>query len=159
MDSTQPGPFQKYLFSGACYVQLGKCYQLLDQFFDKGESATSISELQSELGELWLTYLRQHPSFVLVEYIQKENFTDKDNLGSLISFYEAIQKMGVGIADQFINSISQSNLQDLDVPGFFKLWARACESGYEQLIRSDECAEAIGFFANTLLRPDIEMPS
>ena len=144
-------------------MQLGKCYQLLDQFLnqlpDQVESESARKELQNELANLWHTYLRQHPSFVLVEYAQKENYGGQEYLDNLSAFYEAVQNMGIEIASTFLNSISESNLQELDVPGFFKLWANACESGYDKLVRSDECAKAIGFFANSLMVSDLNTSS
>ena len=151
-EPTDPGPFQKYLFSGACYVQIGQCYALVKQAAKQGNVADQ-AQLRSNLKDIWHSYVGQQ--FGTLSSLDN-NFETSDWLNqsrqSVMEFNREIERLGSEAIENLLHSLQELDADRLDLQQFFLAWAGSCDQAYNTLVKSDVFAKTIGNVVNTALR-------
>ncbi len=149
---TDVGPFQKYLFSGACYVQIGQCYALVKQAVEQGKNFSDNEQLRSRLAAVWQSYVVQQSGAMSSAYA---GFDVPDSGGQqwhwVHKLHQEVQQAGIEAMEQLLPVLEQMDSEHLDLQQFFVSWAGACDQAYNRLIRSDAFARAMGEVVNTML--------
>ncbi len=151
LDSTEPGPFQKYLFSGACYVQIGECYKLLKVSIARGETIKTSGELTENLKSIWTGFLVQQPGALASEISAEGGGQLGQETEALKGIHQNIVQAGATATDHFLASIVHTDVSTINLKQFFVLWASSCDSAYQQLIWSDSYSRAVGQIVNSTL--------
>lgn len=152
---TDPGPFQKYLFSGACYVQVGECYRLLQEILDNSGVPSTNQELQARLAALWHDQaLRQSAMMALMPAGNSPLSVLKPGMGLPVEILDALTSMGQqatrDMVKQFDPGGRTTELPDIDV--FFDLWVKSCSQTYQAFAGSAQFSRALGEAVNFWIR-------
>ena len=148
---TDPGPFQKYLFSGACYVQLGRCYaEYLDLTARSGDAA-GYSGLCDRLAGIWedaflcqlanASTLPGNPLTALNPELDE----------SIRAHMDAVRATGLAGMTTLLEELKAPEDGPVDFPTFFQNWLAACDAAYAELVRSPAFAQIIGLVTNACI--------
>ena len=152
LNPTDPGPFQKYLFSGACYVQIGQCYALVKQAAGNRKIADQ-AQLTSNLEEIWRSYVgQQFGAFSSLENSAETSDGLNQSWQSVRDFNREIERLGSEAIENLLSSLQQIDADQLDLQQFFLAWAKSCDQAYSTLVKSDVFAKTIGDVINAMLR-------
>ncbi|MGI9319757.1 MAG: hypothetical protein ACR2QW_20710 [bacterium] len=147
-----PGPFQKYLFSGACYVQIGQCYALVKQAAEQGSMVVDDEQLRLQLLRIWQDYVTQQLGALGSIPVDDANANeDVQPWYWSKNLYGEIQRSGAEALQCVLAELEKIESDKLDLQQFFLTWARCCDQGYRHLVNSDVFARAIGEVVNTML--------
>jgi hypothetical protein len=152
---TDPGPFQKYLFSGACYIKLGQCYSLVKQAVEQGQDLTNDRALAAQLIDLWTDFLYQQTTVAKELLPDPDQASDTGLASSLENLGAVIQQAGSDSVKELIDELD--NIQP-DMPGlndFFIHWASACDKAYATMVQSKAFSLALGATINNLLQDSV----
>lgn len=155
-DPTEPGPFQKYLFSGACYVQIGNCYKSIRMMLDNDENIEHSELLIKDLSAIWNGFLTQQPGPAHANFLNYLDQQTAPQWKELNALYKEIAAAGSTVTRDFLSSLNKIKADEVDLPQFFIQWASSCDAAYDKLVRSETFSRAMGQFINELLRsPDL----
>ena len=142
LDPAQPGPFVKYLFSGACYVRIAECYKLYRKMLgarvDERDRESARQALSAELLEAWQAYLG-------ALNLAGVSTADSNPQGSYP--WQGLNREIHGSGRAAMVTFSEAVARDreaLDFQSFFNHWLRSCEDAHSALIRSDAFGQALG---------------
>lgn len=150
---TDPGPFQKYLFSGACYVQIGQCYASIKQAISEHANLADQEQLRLNLEDIWRTFVgQQFGTFSSLESAADTSHRQSQPLQSVRDFHRDIERLGSEATHDLLSTLQHLDAGQLDLQQFFLAWAKSCDQAYGVLVKSDVFAKAIGDVVNTMLR-------
>ena len=154
-DSTTPGPFQKYLFSGACYVQIGECYKILTKLLTSDANIDDNRELADNLESIWNNYVTQLPYSAITEILRDIETKPGSDWADMESLFSEISSTGKFFTKDFLSSMNNREAKEISLKQFFIQWAYSCDKAYQQLIYSDAYSKAIAKVADTAIKsPD-----
>lgn len=145
---TEPGPFQKYLFSGACYVSIGQCYARFVELLERDAAPAAMAELHPRLVEIWQEAFGQQMALAggLLENPLAGRQPGLDR--AMRGFQEEVLAQGREAMESFLETLAGHREHVPDFPEFFQAWAEACDLAYGNLVRSDPFTEMIGLVVN-----------
>jgi len=151
MDSTIPAPFHKYLYSGACYIQMGQCYAVVDRSFQQGLDLQTDKDVCREILGLWNNFVEfqltawKRPVIVSGESTLSAQLEQIEELGSEFT------SIGESITQEFIAELIKGGPEQMNLNAFFKLWATTCSDSYATFIRSDSISRLLDSALNSAL--------
>ncbi len=149
----EPGPFQKYLFSGACYVSLGECYTRLVELQGRPAVWSEHTELQTRLTDLWQQIFGQHLA-VAGTIGGVPPLAALSGLDAEIQAWQAQAFSRVGASMQSLVEMFLSDPQrPPDFPSFFQAWITACDRDWQHLVHTETFSQIIGRVVNDGLLP------
>ena len=149
---TDPGPFQKYLFSGACYIKIGQCYSLIKQAIEQGQVLTDNGELEEQLIKLWTDYLLQQTVMAKGPWPTSSQ-ADEIGLASTLNNLDAvIRQAGSDAVKELIGQLNKMEAGKHDLNSFFIHWASVCDKAYARMVRTEVFSLALGATINHLLQ-------
>ena len=151
IDSTQPGPFQKYLFSGACYVQIGECYKTVKQLLSEGKRVSGDKELTAKLQSIWRGFVTQQPGEAFTPFFTSASQDIGRSNKAHENLYRHIQQAALLITEDFLNAIDNDHLDQIDVKQFFIRWASACDRAYQEIVLSEDFSLVFGELINAAI--------
>lgn len=145
---TEPGPFQKYLFSAACYVQVGRCYAALLENWPEAVREGGDRDLQRQLAAAWQEAFERQAVMAggLLDNLRPQGLPAINE--DLDSFREQVREAGDVAMQSLLRQLSQDPLDAPDFITFFRAWAIACDRAYGELVRSDAFAGILGGMIN-----------
>ncbi len=153
---TEPGPFQKYLFSGACYVSIGQCYACYVELLERDVASSAMAELHPRLVEVWQEAFGRQMALAggLLEnpLVSRQPGLDL----AMREFRGEMLAQGREAMESFIETLAGNRDHIPDFPEFFQAWAEACDLAYGNLVRSAPFAEMIGLVVNGCI--DLAVP-
>lgn len=153
---TEPGPFQKYLFSGACYVSIGQCYARLVELLERDAVPADLAELQSRLVAVWLEAFDRQMALA-GGLLEDPRVSRQPGLEEAVRvFREQVLDTGGEAMDTFLRTLAADRGSIPAFPEFFRSWAEACDGAYDRLVRSAAFAEIIGLVANVCIDLAVE---
>ena len=149
--ASDPGPFQKYLFSGASYVQVGECYLAYLKWFSSPQDEVLYGELQHRMVATWDdAFFRQ----MATASILPGNPWSALSPGferSILEFADEVKLAGARGMDRLLSELLDGRDEPLDLHSFFQAWATACDSVYGQLVRSPAFSKLLGQVTNACI--------
>ena len=151
MDSTIPAPFHKYLYSGACYIQIGQCYAIASRAYHKGFDLQTDEEFCREILGLWNNFVElqlaawKRPAIELKQSALSVQLEQIDNLGAEIA------SIGENVTRDFIAALKLEGLEQMDLNTFFRIWTVTCSESYAAFIRSDTVSRLLASTLNSVL--------
>ncbi|MEJ2177038.1 MAG: hypothetical protein P8Y12_03615 [Gammaproteobacteria bacterium] len=155
-DPTDPGPFQKYLFSGACYVQIGQCYALVKQAASQGKLLTNDDRLKANLVEVWNSYVTKQ--FGELSLLQEGGDNSEDEMQQwrwVNQLHQEVHRAGIEVVQDLLPALARIDSDRLDLKQFFMIWAKSCDLAYARLVKSDVFARALGEITNTMINATV----
>ena len=153
---TEPGPFQKYLFSGACYVSIGQCYARLVELLEQDAGPSALAELQPRLVEIWQEAFERQMALAggLLDnpWVGRQPGLDRAVRG----FHGEMLAEGGAAMESFLGTLAGDRNHIPDFPEFFQAWAEACDLAYGNLVRSAPFSEIVGLVVNGCI--DLAVP-
>ena len=142
MFTYQPEPFNKYLYSGACYIQIAECYKLIHQWL-KVENELNLEErIITELREAWLQLFYANFPVAMTKLSPDITRTAMSAKEEEILF-KALSNYGTQIATELLSKISDDAMEESGLTSFFRMWAASCSKAYADLIRSDTLIKSV----------------
>ena len=100
-----PSAFSKYLFSGACYVQLGELYAKVCELGGKPDKLDD-PELLKQFSTFWRSYINQQPGFVFAEFLEAGLPQDAVRETALAGYQRELNQAIVQAFDEFVEALS-----------------------------------------------------
>ena len=148
---TDPGPFQKYLFSAACYVQVGQCYAEMLKNWDLIRRTTESEQLRDHLTAIWQEALERHLAIGGALIAASDNRQEGVFDANMQAIREQAEATGREAMQVLIHALSQEQEVAPDFVSFFRAWAGACETAYAELIRSEAFALFLAEMINSAI--------
>jgi len=145
-------PFQKYLFSGACYVRVGQCYPSVQRLLEENKDVRNNAELIDKLVAVCTEFLRFHPAFVFVQCLQSGKSVNGDKWTEIRELSENIGNIGRRSVEMLLHDLAQRESNEMDVNLFFTRWAKSCDTVYSDWVHSENFSKIVGDAVNTILR-------
>ena len=145
-----PSAFSKYLFSGACYVQLGQLYAKVCELGGQQEKLNN-PELLNQFSDSWRNYVKQQPGFVFADFLGTGLPKDAVREATLAGYQRELEKAVLEAFDEFIEALAGIEGDELDFGSFFDIWCVVCDRAYAKLVRTEAFSQGLGYAMNFLL--------
>ena len=145
-----PSAFSKYLFSGACYVQLGELYAKVRELGGDPQTLAD-PELLNQFSGIWRDYVSQQPGFVFADFLETGLPQDPDRDHAFSGFQRELKQAINQAFDDFVDALSEVEDDQVDFSTFFDIWCMACDRAYAKLVRTESFSLALGYAMNFLL--------
>lgn len=145
---TDPGPFQKYLFSAACYVQVGQCYTELLDNWDRLMRGSAPDDLVQRLAAAWREAFERQMVIAggLTRLLPADEQAAFDR--DVLAFREQADSAGLDAMAEMLDNLPGRDEAPPDFVAFFRTWAIACDGVYAGLVRSEPFAALLGRVVN-----------
>jgi len=151
MDSTIPAPYHKYLYSGACYIQMGQCYAVVNRSFQKGSDLQTDKDVCREILGLWNNFVDFQLNAWKRPTIEPEESALSAQLEQIEKLGSEVASIGEKITRNFITELNKEGLEQMSLNTFFKIWATTCSESYATFIRSDSISRLLDSSLNSAL--------
>ncbi len=151
LNPTDPGPFQKYLFSAACYVQVGECYRELLENWGRMNQAAESAGLQDQLTAIWQEAFERQLALggAVLQHL------GVDEAGNINASIRAVQNQashaGMEAMQHLVHSLGAGQENPPDFAAFFHSWAVACDKAYADLVRTEDFAKIFALGVNACI--------
>jgi len=152
-----PSAFSKYLFSGACYVQLGQLYAMVCELGGQQEKLNN-PELMQQFSHSWRNYVKQQPGFVFADFLGTDLAEDAVRETTLAGDQRELDKTLLEAFDEFVEALKETEGDGMDFGTFFDIWCVVCDRAYEKLVRTESFSQGLGYAMNFLLSHMAEKP-
>ena len=150
---TDPGPFQKYLFSAASYVQVGECYRGMLEHWDLIRQTAESAKLQEQLTAVWQEAFERQMALgtALIQSADEAGMTQL--AGNLQAIQAQARQVGQEVMHDLIRALGQGQEDAPDFDAFFHAWASACDRAYAELMRTEVFALILAQIINSGIGP------
>lgn len=155
MISHKASPFDKYLYSGAFYVQAANTYRLMSEWFDKTEPEQK-EALLGIIRDSWLQSTTLPYSSVLSSMGLPAKPAQAAVPQEMIDPGQIIARAAPRIVDEVVDRISNCTHEILTLPVFIEIWVEACAKAHAELIRSEEFIECMTDIINRAIKISVK---
>lgn len=157
MGTIQTNPFDKYLYSGAFYIQAADCYRLVLQWLEHGDPEADGAILRS-ISEIWMrsTFL-VHPVVLTGAGLSGEGVDSKLET-RMAELQNVVAGFGPGIASEVLSQVSARPDGPPGLQEFLEIWTAACAKAHAELLSSDAVIDSVTGMVNRLVHHACEMP-
>ncbi len=148
LSPTDPGPFQKYLFSGACYIQVGQCYAALLALPLARYDRSVLESLRDNLTAVWQEGFNRQVAAAGTLPGGPWSMLDGELGEEMGALTAEVRAAGTEAMTRLLDEFVDDTGVLPDFPGFFDAWARACDGAYARVVRSDPFADLLGRMVN-----------
>ncbi len=156
MTSLQTNPFNKYLFSGAFYIQAANCFRPAMEWVDNRDSAKR-DALQTMLQNSWLETAMNYSTSNLSTGLLNVGSIPKNAPFNFSRLTQILNRIAPKMVDEFIDQVSEYADNNMTFEVFFSIWTETCSKTYVELINSEEFIDCLTDSINLLIKTSTEL--
>ncbi|MXZ80527.1 MAG: hypothetical protein F4Z15_03990 [Gammaproteobacteria bacterium] len=156
MGTIPTNPFDKYLYSGAFYIQAADCYRLVLQWLEHGNPEADGAILGS-ISEIWMRSTLLSYSVALTGAGLSGEGADSKLETRMAELQSIVAGFGPGIVSEVLSQVSAQPGGPPSLQEFFEIWTAACAKAHAELLNSDTVIDSVTGMMNRFIHHACEM--